>query len=99
MDVIVRLRDRKAERFIRDGELRVTAVNIVAGEARVLAQILAAAAAVAARGVNPTEPRNSHAIADSEAVSARATRPDDADDLVSQDQGKFGPREFAVVDV
>ena len=53
LGVRVALRDREAEALVGDGELGVAAVDVVAGEARVVAQVLAAGAAVAAAPARP----------------------------------------------
>src|SRR5205085_5173972 len=59
----VALRDRKAEALVGDGVLRVAAVEVVAGEARGVAEVLAPARAVAAGAVRPAEPRDADATA------------------------------------
>jgi hypothetical protein len=81
--------NRKAEALVRDAPLRVAAVDVVAGEARVVAEVLAAAAAVAAGAVRPREPRD----AEPPAVVR------DADDLVPEGQRQLRPVELAVDDV
>src|SRR3989442_423946 len=61
--VRVLLRDREAEALVGDGQLGVAAVDVVPGEARVVAQVLAPGSAVAAVAVGPAEPGHAHPVA------------------------------------
>src|SRR5205085_5878434 len=88
--VRVALWDREAEALVGDGVLRVAAVEVVAGEARRVAEVLAPARAVAAGAVRPAEPR------DADAAAARLV---DADDLVADDERQLRMRKLAVDDV
>src|SRR5205085_4547202 len=74
LDVRVSLRDREAEARVGDRVLGVAAVEVVAGEARSVAEVLPAAQAVAALAARPAEPRD---------ADAPAGRLVDADDLVA----------------
>src|SRR5919204_145419 len=56
LQVRVALRDRDAEALVGGGELRVAAVPVVAGEASLVAEVLASRAAVAAGGGRPPPP-------------------------------------------
>src|SRR5205814_4084567 len=67
----------------------IAAVDRVAGESRVVAEVLAIAAAVDADAVRPAEPRNA------DAFPVFST----TDDLVAEDQRQFWIRKFAVDDV
>ena len=92
LHVGVAVRDREAEALVGDRVLRVAAVEVVAGEARAVAEVLAARAAVAAR-----RRRSSRATA-RRARSAAARRPL-ADDLVAGHERQLRVRQLAVDDV
>ena len=89
LEVRVPVGQREDEALVGDRVLGVAAVDVAPGEARVLAQVLAARAAVRARPVGPAEPRH----ADARAVLGRAH------DLVPEDQGQVAGRDLAVADV
>ena len=92
----VALRNRHAVALVGDGELRVAAVQVVAGEARAVAEVLASAQAVPALVVGPAEPRDADPVARREALAAE----DDAsDDLVTDDERELRVRQLAVDDV
>ena len=55
--------DREAVALVGDGELRVAAVDVVAGEAGPVAEVLATAAAVAALAAGPAEPGDPDPVA------------------------------------
>ena len=89
LEIGVAVGKREAEALVGDGELRVAAVDVVAGEARSIAQVLAAAPAVAAHAAGPAEPGH----ADPAAVFRQA------DDLVTGDERQLRVTELAVDDV
>jgi hypothetical protein len=78
--------DVEAEPLVGDGQLGVAAVDVAAGEARVDAQVLAPACAVAAFAIGPAQPWD----ADTAAVLGRA------DDLVAEDHRKLGRLDLGV---
>ena len=86
-------REREAVARVRDRLLRIAAVDVVAGEARVVAEILLSGAAVAAFAVRPREPRNADARAFALALDHGA------DDLVAEDERQLRVGELAVSDV
>ena len=97
MGVAVAVGEREAEGGVGDGELGVAAVQRVAGEARRVAQVLPARAAVGAGPAGVAEPRDADAATGRE----RGWRPtpqaiDLAHDLVAGDQRQLGMRQFAV---
>src|SRR5262249_42526089 len=92
-------RDRDAEAGVGDGELRVAAVEVVTGEPRALAQVLAAAPAEDALAAGPPEPGDSDAVADGDARDAAGDRVDGADALVAEDERQLRVREVAGHDV
>src|SRR5207247_914041 len=59
----VAVREREAEALVRNDRLRISPVEVVAREQRPVAQVLPAAAAVAALAVGPAEPRDAEATA------------------------------------
>src|SRR5438093_3140662 len=75
---------------ISDAILRVAAVDRVAGEARVIAKILATGRAVMTTFIRPSEPRDAHAL---------AARVDHARDLMARNERQLRLRELAVHDV
>jgi hypothetical protein len=89
LEVVETVGNRQAVALVCDDPVRVAAVEVVAGEARRLAEVLAAGEAEAARAVRPAEPRHSEALP--------VLRP--ADDLVAQDEWKLRIRQLAVHDV
>ena len=97
--VAIGWRQLEAVARVGDGVLGIAAVDLVAGEARVVAEILLAAAAIEARAVGRAEPRHADAVADGEALDARAERRDLADDLVAENERQLGMRQLAVDDV
>src|SRR5207248_10114510 len=83
------VRQREAVALVGNRPLRVAAVEVVAGEAGAVAEVLAAARAVAALAARPAEPRH----AEPAAVLGLA------DDLVAEDERQLRPRQLAVGDV
>ncbi len=81
-------RQRQAEALVGDRPLGVPAVAVVAGEARTVTEVLAAAQAVAALAARPAEPGNT------EAPSVLGL----ADDLVAGDERQLRLRQLAVHD-
>ena len=63
LEVRVAVGDREAEALVGDRVLGEAAVEVAAGEARAVAQVLAARAAVAARAAGPAQPRHADALA------------------------------------
>src|SRR5437660_940543 len=88
--------ERQAVALVGEHLLGVTAVPRVPGEARPLAQILAARAAIEAFAAGEGEPRHPHAIADAELAGLRAERRDGADDLVARRHRKGNCRQLAI---
>ena len=74
---------------IHDGEVGVAAVAVIAGEACVGTQVLAAVPAVRALAAGVGEPRNADAIADHEALDAVSDPCDQTDDLMAGDERKL----------
>ena len=96
MLVRVSVRDGEAVALVRNCELRVAAVDGVAGEERAVAQVLMAREAVPAFAVSPAEPR--HANTGARLVS-RASLENLADDLMPEHERKLRLGEVAVDDV
>jgi hypothetical protein len=99
LEVRIVLWNRKDEALVGDRPLGVAAVDVVAGEAGVLTEVLAAALAVAAGAVGPAEPGDSDAVALVESGGALSARGDPTHDLVAGNQRQLRPVELAVDDV
>ena len=96
LDVAERRRHGEAEPLVRDAELRVATVQVVAGEERAVAEVLTPGATVRTRAARPAEPRHSDAVARRESSGARH---DLGDDLVTGDERELRPGQLAVDDV
>src|SRR5439155_23077936 len=62
LNIIVTIRQMKTVSRVGDGELCITTINCVAGEARVIAEIFSTRSAIGAFAVRPAKPRNPYAI-------------------------------------
>ena len=96
LQVGIALGDRKAVALVGDRVLGVAAVELIAGEAGALAQVLPARAAVAALAVGPPQPRDPDPLPGREALGPLPRRLDRADDLMSDDQGQLRLAQVAV---
>jgi hypothetical protein len=85
--------------MISDRILGVPAIDVAAGKSRVVAQILAAREAVAARAARRGEPGNADAIAARERFDAIADFGHGPDDLMARDDRIPGRGQLAVDDV
>ena len=99
LHVRVAVRDGKAVTLVGDGLLREATVDVVAGEARLVAEVLAAADAEAAPTAGPGEPGDADPLALVEACHALSEGVDGADDLMPEDERQLRPLELAVDDV
>ena len=99
LEIRVAVGNREAEALVGDRVLRVAAVERVAGEARVVAEVLAPRPAVAARAAGPAQPRHADPLARREARRRPGRRRDRADDLVAQHQRQLRLGQLAVDDV
>src|SRR5581483_1688128 len=97
--VAERVGNRVSEVLADDGILRVAAVVIVAGEARVGAEILAAAPAICARAAGFAQPGHPDARARREARAALAASRDRPDDLMAGNYAWMARRQVALGDV
>src|SRR5690606_24004656 len=82
LSIRVACRQREAEALVDHDELGVAAGALVAGELGAVAQVLAAAPAVAAFAAGVAEPGDTDALADAQRAAGRRTD-HPADDLVS----------------
>ncbi len=96
LEVGVALGDREAVALVGDRLLRVAAIELIAGEAGPLAEVLAARAAVAALAVGPSQPRDPDPLPGGEALGPLPRPLDGADYLVSDDQGQLRVAQIAV---
>ena len=99
LHVAVRAIDRKAESSVGDRVLGVPTVDVVAGESRVVAQILASGRAVDARAVSPAKPGDAHAISHPRRLHRVPGRDDFSDNLVTGDEWQLGMGQLTVDDV
>lgn len=79
-----------------DGEFRVTAIDRIAGESRVIAEVFPIRAAEYALPASPTQPRNSHTFSGLEPFDSLTRLLDAANDFVTGNQGEFWVRQFAI---
>jgi hypothetical protein len=96
LEVRVAARQGEAEALVGDGERGEAAVAVVAGEARAVAQVLAARAAIATLSAGPAQPGHPHPLARGEALTGLDEA---ADDLVPRHERQLRPRELAVDDM
>jgi hypothetical protein len=80
----VAVRELEHEARVGDGVIGITAIDVISGEARVDAEILAIALAVLALVARIAEPRNPDSIADGEIGHAVPEALDDADNLMAR---------------
>ena len=99
LDIAVDRVDRKAIALVGDGQLGITAIDLIPGEPGAVAQILATAAAIFADPAGPAEPRHADPVADREAVDLRPLLDDRTDDLVAEDERQLGIGKLAVDDM
>ncbi len=97
--VAIAVRNRKHVACVGHGVLGIAAVDLVAGEARMVAEIFGALAAIGACAVGIAEPRHADAHPRSEALDAVAQGLDAPDDLVPEHERKLRLRELAVEDM
>ena len=97
--VAVAVGDAEAEAVVGEHEVLVAAVEMAAGEPRVVAEVLLARMAEAAAAAGAAEPRHADPLADVEAVGARAHLRHLADDLVAGHDRVAADRQFAVDEV
>ena len=97
--IAVAVRDAEAVAVVGEDEVLVAAVEMAAGEARVVAEILLAGMAEAAAAAGAAEPGNADPLADGEAMGAVAHPRHLADDLVPRDHRMAAHRQLAVDEV
>src|SRR5581483_4505011 len=88
-----------AEAVIGNRVFGIAAVDLIAREARVVAEVLAIRAAVAAAPTGPPEPRHTHAVAPREAGDVEAALLDRSDDLVPRHERQLRTRQISVDDM
>src|ERR1700722_8481910 len=98
-DIVEFRRNREAIALVGDGQLRIAAIDLVAGEAGAVAQVFVAAAAVVAHPASPAEPWHADAVANVEAINLGALFHDRTDDLVAGNEWQFRMLQLAVDDV
>src|SRR5207247_3676880 len=96
LDIAVTPIDRKAIALVGDGQLAIAAVDLIAGKARAVAQILLTAAAIVTDPTGPAEPRHPDPLADCKAVRRLALLHHGADDLMPEYQRQLRVGKLAV---
>src|SRR5207302_9717165 len=99
MQVVIAVGQRQTKAFVGDAKLGIAAVELIAGEARVDAKVLEAAAAEAAGLVDRAEPGNANADTGREPVRAFARGLDPTDDHVADHEWELGLFQLTVHDV
>ena len=84
---------------IGHGVFGVSAVERVAGEERIFAEVFLVPAAIEALAAGIAQPRHAEAVADAEFLGALACLDDRTDNLVSRNEGELGVGQFAVDDM
>ena len=97
--IAVALGQREAEALVGDHGFGEAAVEVVAGEARLRAQVLPAGQAEPARAASPAEPRHADALPGREPLRSRARRVHDTHDLVAGHDRPAEVGQLAVDDV
>src|SRR5207248_8189452 len=92
-------RDRKAVALVGDGQLGIAPIDLIAGEAGLIAEVLISAPAVFTSPASPAEPGHPDPVADLEAVDPGSGLGHRADDLVTGHQRQLRPRQLAVENV
>src|SRR5712692_5286170 len=90
LDVAVGVGQGEAETLVGDGVFGVTTVQLVAREARAVAQVFAARATIATDAARPAQPGYPEALAGREALAAGADPCNRADDLVAGHEWQLG---------
>src|SRR5690606_21525233 len=91
-------RDRETEVLVRDRVLGVAAGKLVAGEARLGAQVFRSCTTVPAMPARSPEPRNADSIADPVTRRTGTNRFDAADDLVAGNERQHRIGQLAIDD-
>ena len=90
---------REAVALVGDRLLREAAVDVVAGEARLGAEVLPPAQAVVAAAAGPGEPRHSEPLSHGKPLRALPQRAYGPDDLMAEHERHVRSPELAVQDV
>src|SRR5689334_23071612 len=97
--VAIAVGNRKHVARIRHRVLGIAAVDLIAGEERVIAEILRSLAAIGAGAVGVAEPWHAHALAYGEALDVLSERLDMPHDLMPEHKRKFWVLKLAVEDM
>src|SRR5947207_9164901 len=99
IDVVILLRQSKTKSRIGDRELRVAAVDRVAGKFCAIAKIFAVRSTINAVAVGPAEPWNADTVAHGKSFDTSTDLFDASGNLVAQDQWQLWVRQFAIDNV
>jgi len=81
---------------IGDGKFRVPTIDCVTSETRPVAKILSVGSTIWTLSIRPTEPWNTHSVADGESFNTIGNLLDVPDDLVPGNQRQLGIGQFAI---
>src|ERR1700730_17640886 len=99
IDIVIFGRQTKTKSCVGNGELGVTAVDVVAGEAGVVAKILSGRSTINGFAIRPAQPRNPDAVTDRKIFDALASLLDAPDNLMSQNQRQLRVGQLAINNV
>src|SRR5439155_15791789 len=99
LEVWIAFGNREAEPGVRCRVVRIAAVNVVAREARSLAQVLAPGEAELAHAAGPSQPGDANPVAQPRRGHAFAGFDHLRNDLVAEDEGKFRLGQLTVDDM
>lgn len=91
--------NRKAVAFVGYHVLRIASIEVITGEACVIAEIFLSAPTILAGAAGPAEPRHTDAISRAMDGACAAALNNRADDLVARNDGKLALRELAIDDM
>jgi hypothetical protein len=95
-DIVILIGQREAVTCIGHRSLGIAAIDLIAGEAGLLAQILPAAPAILAFPAGPAKPGNAHAVARLELRHVWADRNNPADDFMARDHVRLRVGQLAI---
>src|SRR5437762_12524608 len=96
LEIRVALRDPEAEALVGERLLGVPSIDVVPGEARAIAQVLAIGSAEGADAARAPQPRHADAVTLPETRGPRTDGGHPADDLVTGDERQLRMRQLAV---
>jgi hypothetical protein len=93
------VRQSKAVPCVRQHVARIAAIACVAGEQRVIAQVLPACAAIRTYAAGEAKPWNTHALAECKSADAGSQCRYTSHNLMARDDGQLGVGQLAINDM